>query len=383
MPIESHSLIIRTPFAENSRFFRDATRGLPRTPGVYIMRDSLGHPVYVGKAKNLRRRVGSYFTPSASGDAKVSKLLSVLSGLYYAETDSELEALLLESRLVKLWLPMFNRDLRQPESTCFLRVDLRDPLPVIRAVRFRREDGALYIGPFRGTSRVAEALEAVNGVYKLPQCAEQTRLKPKERGCTYHAFGRCLGPCTERIDVDEYHRQVRMAWNSLSGRSDDAIRKLIARRTEVVEQFRFEEAYRVQNRIRALEAIGCGCLSAPSGLGGRFITVVPSESPARPVVLMISNGKLVARFVCGSPDEPTEDQLNRMLRCLDHPTRDLLPSRPSSDDLLIVHSYLRRNRLERYILPYPSDSLVPAIRSAVKGIRRTRRQIDAASPHGP
>lgn len=369
MPIESHSPVLLSRLAAKAAPFRDAARELPSTPGVYIMRDSLGHTVYVGKAKNLRRRVGSYFAPSASSDSKVSKLLAVLSSLHYAETDSELEALLLESRLVKLWLPIFNRDLRQPESTCFLRVDMREPLPVIRVVRFQAEDGALHIGPLRGPSRVAEALDAVNSVYKLPQCTDPHQPGSRGRGCTYRDLGRCLGPCAADIDADAYRGQVQAAWNSLSGRTDDAISRLIARRTELVERFRFEEAYRVQSRVRALEAIGYGRLSAPSGLGGRFVVVAPSASPARPVLLLISHGKLVARFVCGRRDEPSDAQLSRMIRCLEDTTRDLLPSKPSSDDLLIVHSYLRRNRLEQCLVPCPSDCLISAIRKAVEIVR--------------
>ncbi len=382
MPVHEHSLVTCARLAGTGGVFRDAARELPRTPGVYIMRDSLGHPVYVGKAKDLRRRVGSYFTPSAAEDAKVSKLLSVLSGLYYAETDSELEALLLESRLVKMWLPIFNRELRQPESTCFLRVDMRDPVPAIRMVRFRSEDGALHMGPFRGPARVAEALEAANTVYRLPQCADPSR-RAGRTGCAYRGFDRCLGPCTGAADMDEYRGQVSAAWDSLSGASDDAVRKLVARRTEVVEQFRFEEAYRVQNRIRALEALVCGRLSTPSEIGGRFVAVVPSASRARPVVLMISHGKLAARFVCGDPSAPSVEQLSRMLRCLEGPARDLLPSSPSSDDMLIVHSYMRSHRLERYLLPYPSEGLTAAIRSAVEGIRATGARAVAASPREP
>jgi len=104
-------------------------------------------------------------------------------------------------------------------------------------------------------------------------------------------------------------------------------------------------------------------------LGGRFVIVVPSGSPARPVVLLISHGKLVARFVCGEHCTPTAEQIERMLRCLDHPNRDLLPGKPSSDDLLIVHSYLRRHRLRDCILPYPSAGLVQAVRAAVERMR--------------
>lgn len=367
MTLESRRTIPRAqPRTEAIQEFRKAARRLPRTPGVYIMRDSLGNPIYVGKAKDLRRRVGSYFAPSAANDSKVSKLLTAISSIHYAETDTELEALLLESRLVKQWLPMFNRDLRQPETMCFLRLDMADALPSIEVVHERCSDGAAYAGPFRSMSFVYEAVEAVRFAYRLRQCSGP--LVSRQRACTYGDFGRCSGPCAGHVSANEYRAQALAAWDSLSGRSHDAMDRLIARRTYLVEQFRFEDAYRVQSRIRALEAVGRGRLSAPTDLGGSFVVVVPSASPTQPVLLLFDSGRLAARFACGSRSEPSEAQLTRMLRCLDHPGRDLLPSKPSTDDLLIVHSYLRQHRLESCVLPCPAGDLVERIRAVVARI---------------
>ncbi len=359
--------------AERLAEFAAAARNLPRSPGVYIMCAPLANPIYVGKAKNLQRRVSAYFAPSAARDRKVSRMLAALASIYYAETDSELEALLLEARLVKQWLPRFNRELREPESYCFVRIRLSDQLPLIEVTRARTDDGAWYAGPFRCPSTVREAVEAVTSVFRLRRCSAPVLPGSRKWGCVYHDLGKCAAPCAGTVPVAQYRASVEAAADSLGGISHEALARLTDSRDQLAEQFRFEGAHRVHSRIQALEQVSSGSLNVRPTLDGKFVAVAPTRFPGCPVLLLISHGKLAGKFICRPRASPTREQLMRAFKCLDSAKRDLLPGTPSSDDALIIQSFLKRRSLSDSLFVFAPDApenLIDRVRCAVDAVRR-------------
>lgn len=331
-----------------------AGRMLPDTPGVYMMENVRREVIYVGKAVNLRKRVSSYTTPSAMKDSKVRKIVHGVDSLAYVETPSELEALLLESRLIKQFHPQFNRQLIEPDSCRWLMLTTGDGLPRVEIVG-RASGISPCIGPLWSSSLLYDALEGVSNVFRLRRCSGILLPGEKKRACTLHDLGKCAGPCAGRVTEHEYALSVQAAWDSLSGESDFALRALTERRAFLAEQYRFEEAQVVHHQIRALEHIAAARENL-LGASGDFALVVPSHLRRRPVILLFAEGRLGDKLVASPHLYPDEEMIANRLARLHISHRDLLPGKPSTDDLLIIQSYLRRNDLRNYACPLAPDT---------------------------
>lgn len=360
-----------TALTESRQRLRAIANHLPQRPGVYIMKDAHGTIIYVGKAVNLRRRVGSYAAPSAMKDGKVAKLVGSIKSLSFVEVSSELEALLIESRLIKAHIPTFNRQLIDPESCCFLRLDPREGLPRIEVVRFRRDDDAEYLGPFWHSAFVRDAAEAVTNAFRLRRCSGKPA--PGKAPCMYSELGKCSGPCSGEASGQAYRRSVLIAWDSLAGKSDEASRRLTTRRDRLSDQLRFEDARTVHLQIRALEHVSSS-VPDPCMLDGDFAVVVPSYLRGRPVVLMFGDGRLLNTSLSGPRSYPDTTMIAERLVRMCKPSPDLLPGRPTRDDLLIIHSYLNRRAAKGILVPLHSHKSVAAladsILSAITEVRR-------------
>jgi len=315
------------------------------------MQNPVGEIIYIGKAVNLRRRVTSYTTPSALRDRKVKALSAEFGSLCYIETPSELEALLVESRLIKANLPPYNRRLTEPESCCYIAADFNDPAPRLDVTPRHMDDGREYLGPFPGRSAVCDAVEAVSNVFRLRLC--RAPLLKSRSPCIRHELGKCGAPCGGS-GLQSYRAAFDCAWESLGGRSGEAMQRLSERRDRLADAMRFEDALAVQNHIRVLSRIA---LLAPDAVssGMDFALVTPSYLKGRPSLLLFSRGRLSARFLCGPSSYPDtcmiESGIGGMLFA-----GDLLPGRPSADDLLIINSYVKQHRLEKYIVRIEADT---------------------------
>lgn len=328
---------------ESRQRIRKASAELPDRPGIYMMSDSAERVIYVGKAVNLRRRVRSYANPSSARDPKVAKLITRVASVSHMETSSELEALLVESRLIKTKLPMFNRKLIQPESCCYLRMDPEAEIPHIDLVTSCAIDGALYLGPFTRAAYARDGLEAISTVFRLPKCSRTRRTASHTRTCTYHDFNRCSGPCCSRISDAEYRLSVEAAWESLAGRSTAGADRLLDIRSRLIDELRFEDAMAVHKQIKALELIVRNCAQDPLP-SGDLAVIAPSYLDRRPVVFLFSDGKLRDRFMVAPGKYPEEHMVESRLARIRTSKKDLLPGTPSLDDLLIIRAYVRNRR---------------------------------------
>jgi predicted GIY-YIG superfamily endonuclease len=367
-----HATTISAPDVQSTDprlLLQAAARTLSARPGVYIMKDRNGSVIYVGKAVNLRRRVSGYATISGQKDSKVRKLVAEFASLSCIETPSEIQALLVESRLIKEKIPAFNRRLIEPESCRYLRVDLREDLPQIEVVRSRNGDGATYLGPFWSSAFVEEATLAVTNVFKLRRCTRETLPGSKEWACIYHDLQKCSGPCSGKVSREEYRKAVHDAWRSLGGKSDLALAALLSRRDRLSDELRFEDAFQVHRQVRALELVAALNPEAVTPTG-TFGLIAPSYMRGRPVALVFSNNRLIAQFTCGPRTHPNQSVIENALEQSAASKRDLLPGRPTIDDMLIVSSYVRHHDLDRFIIPMPdgassarsAESLSDAIR---------------------
>jgi excinuclease ABC subunit C len=221
---------------------QDKIDHLPAEPGVYIYKNSQGSIIYVGKARSLRQRVRSYFQESRSLDPKTEHLVSEICDLEYIIADSEVEALILESTLVKKHQPRYNVNLKDDKSFPYLKLTAQEPYPRIFITRRIKKDGALYFGPFLPANYARRTLKLVNKYFKLRTCNLEINGK-LPRPCLDYQMKRCLGPCVAGLCTrEEYARAVEDAKLLLSGRTDELIRKLEIRMNEASREMRYETA---------------------------------------------------------------------------------------------------------------------------------------------
>ena len=221
---------------------KEKIENLPGSPGVYLYRDSSGKIVYVGKAKSLRNRVRSYFQEGRPLDPKTDRLVSEVADIECIVTDSEVEALILESTLVKKNQPRYNVNLKDDKSFPYLKLTVNEPYPRIFITRRIKRDGALYFGPFLPASYARQTIKLINKYFKLRTCnLEIDGSLP--RPCLDYQMKRCLGPCVAGLcSREQYGRAVEDVKLLLSGKSEELIRQLESRMNEASEQLRYEAA---------------------------------------------------------------------------------------------------------------------------------------------
>jgi excinuclease ABC subunit C len=225
-----------------SSILRQKLDNLPPSPGVYIFKNGEGRMIYVGKALSLRNRVRSYFQESRSLDPKTEHLVSEIADLETIIVDNEVEALILESTLVKRNQPRYNVNLKDDKSFPYLKLTVNEPYPRIFITRRIKQDGALYFGPFLPASYARQSLRLINRYFKLRTCnlpIDGTLPRP----CLDYQMKRCLGPCVEGLcskeQYDQADEDVRLL---LSGKTDRLIRELEQRMSQASEDLRYEAA---------------------------------------------------------------------------------------------------------------------------------------------
>jgi excinuclease ABC subunit C len=215
---------------------------LPAEPGVYIYKDFQGKIIYVGKARSLRQRVRSYFQESRPLDLKTQHLVAEVADLEYIITDSEVEALILESTLVKKNQPRYNIQLKDDKSFPYLKLTVNEPYPRIFITRRIRKDGALYYGPFLPASYARQTLKLLNKYFRLRTCNLEINGKAA-RPCLDCQMNRCLGPCVASVcSKEDYDRAVEDVKLFLSGKTEDLVKRLEDRMNDAAENLRYESA---------------------------------------------------------------------------------------------------------------------------------------------
>lgn len=228
-------------------------RGLTQRPGVYRMLDSRGQVIYVGKAKDLRRRVGSYFQGRAQ-DAKTMALVRAIADVEVTVTRTETEALMLEYNLIKRHRPRFNVVLRDDKSYPYIHVDPNDEFPRLSFYRGpRTKRGKLY-GPYPSAGAVRSTLNELQKLFRLRQC-DDTYFANRSRPCLQYQIRRCSAPCVGLISKEEYARDVENAMLFLEGRGDAVTERLVERMEQASAELRFELAAQYRDQLAKLRNI--------------------------------------------------------------------------------------------------------------------------------
>lgn len=225
---------------------------LPEQPGVYLFKDHAGDLLYVGKAARLADRVRSYFLKSADHSPKTSLLVGQIADVETMVTRSELEALILESNLVKRHRPRFNVVLRDDKQYPYLRLPVKENFPRLSIVRRVQKDGALYYGPYTPAGALRETLKVIKRVFPLATCAIDIDGRA-ERACIEFEIKRCMAPCTGNQSQEDYHKIVRQVRQFLEGRDRELLDDLRTLMEAAAEREDFEEAARLRDRLFKIE----------------------------------------------------------------------------------------------------------------------------------
>ncbi len=235
---------------------REKAAKLPLSPGVYIMKDEQEKIIYIGKSKLLKNRVSQYFQDTARHNLKTQKMVSRVRDFEYMLTDTEMEALSLENRLIKLHQPKFNICLKDGKTYPYLKLNVKDPYPRLIITRKRLQDGALYFGPYSGSGTAHAILQTVERVFHLPNCKHQF---PKDIGkirpCLYAHMKQCVAPCNNSISQEDYQSLCKEVALFLRGSYRETEANLIEKMEYASENLMFEAAAQYRDRITALKRL--------------------------------------------------------------------------------------------------------------------------------
>ena len=236
---------------------REKAARLPAEPGVYLMKDSSGTVIYVGKAKKLRNRVSQYFQENAAHSAKTKLMVSKIDHFEVIVAASEFEALVLECAQIKQYMPKYNILLKDDKGYPYLRLNMNDAYPRITMVSRIDNDGANYFGPYGSRSVTNDLLQTIIHSLKLPDCSRKfPRDIGKDRPCLNYHMGQCAGWCQTELSQAAYREIIEEAKQLLTGNYKQAADKIRKQMLQAADELNFELAASLRNRLNAIEALG-------------------------------------------------------------------------------------------------------------------------------
>src|SRR4051812_35214547 len=217
---------------------------LPHKPGIYLMKDRFGTVIYVGKARDLRKRVSQYFHPSRrmGWDLKLNALVDAIHDFDVHVVKNEPESLLLEGRLIKEFHPRYNVSFRDDKRFLLLKINLHDPIPRFTLTRLKQDDGARYFGPFAHSGALRSTLTMIRREFNLRGCRPLTPTDADYKHCLYGNLKYCTAPCIGNVTRDQYLLQVQAAVEFLSGQSSEMEKQLQEEMKKAATALDFEKA---------------------------------------------------------------------------------------------------------------------------------------------
>ena len=230
---------------------------LPAKPGVYLMHDERDEIIYVGKAISLRNRVRQYFQSSRNKGAKIEQMVTHIARFEYIVTDSELEALVLESNLIKEHRPKYNTMLKDDKSYPFIKVTVQEAYPRVLFARRMKKDKNRYFGPYTSAGAVKDVIELVRKLYQVRSCNRNLpRDCGKDRPCLYYHMKQCMGPCRGNVGQDIYKENIKKVIRFLNGDFQETIDQLTDKMMAASEVMRFEDAAEYRDLVQSIRKIG-------------------------------------------------------------------------------------------------------------------------------
>ncbi len=377
--------------------WRPKTSDIPTSPGVYRYWDEHQRVIYVGKAKNLRNRLTSYFTDPASLHERTQTMLATAVRVDWVTVASEVEALQLEHTWIKEFDPRFNVRFRDDKSYPWLAVTWNDAFPRVFVVRGERRRGIKYYGPYVQAWVIRDTIDRLLRVYPVRTCSETVfkRAKASGRPCLLGYIDKCSAPCVGRVDAEEHRELVQGFVSLIEGDTKTVLRRLHAEMAEASEALEFEKAARLRDDISAVESVAQkSSVVLPADADADVIAIVDDELAAGIQVFHVRQGRIRGErgFVTDKQDSGSASDI--MLRVLQQlyaddggevPPREVLVSVEPSD-ISIAQEWLTNRRGSNVDIRVPQRGDKRALMETVEqnasqsfALYRTRRGADIAS----
>ncbi len=343
---------------------REKLELLQKKPGVYLFKNSRAEIIYVGKAKVLRNRVRSYFQDSRNLDIKTARLVGKIADLETIITDSEVEALILESNLIKEYKPRYNINLKDDKSFPYIRVT-NEPFPRIFPTRKLVRDGSRYFGPYTDVLSMRELLKTVKRLFPLRSCnlalTEESISQGKFRVCLNYHIKKCHGPCQGFISRSEYMQMIDYVVGFIEGKSTKVVESITRQMHESAAARKFEQAARLRDQLQSIQAFQQKQkVVDPSFRDRDIIAVAMDDGDACVVVFQVREGKIIGRqhfFLNGIENENmpavTTVFLQQYYISRDYVPLEILLPAPLGADAVTIKTWLSEKRGERIELLAP------------------------------
>ncbi len=272
----------------------DNLKKLPDSPGVYIHKDKLGNIIYVGKAKNLRKRVRQYFRPASGLEPRIRSMVSQIAEFEYITVGSEVEALILECNLIKKHRPKYNILLRDDKTYPYIKVT-NEEYPRILKTRLVKKDGSRYFGPYSDAGAVNRIVDLLNSAFSLKRCAA-TSFSEDFRPCLNYHINECKGICTGQVSADEYCAAVGGAVEFLRGHTGSILSELKEKMRMASEAMEYEEAAACRDNIEAVKALSeIQRVVLNSGDEADVVLPCATDTGSYVAVFSVRDGKMIGR----------------------------------------------------------------------------------------
>ncbi len=362
---------------------------LPNKPGCYIMKNSAGEIIYVGKAINLRNRVRSYFHTPNDQDFKTRQLVKNIAHIEWIVVGSELEALILEMNLIKKHRPRYNVRLKDDKRYPYIKVHWAEAFPKVTVTRQMVNDGSRYFGPYTSVWAVHQTLDVLRRIFPYLTCDREITGQDA-RACLYYDIKLCAGPCIGRVDQAGYRQMIDDLCQFLDGRTEPIVARLRQEMEQAAEELRFERAAAIRDQISAIDrVVEKQKVISNEQIDSDVIAMARANGEACVQIFFIRNGKMIGReyFILeGTEDEPDSEIIAEFVKqfyseAASIPNEVLLPQ--EVEEAQIIRQWLNTRRTGpkvELVVPRegtPQELVQMATENAVETLRALKAQWDA------
>jgi len=328
----------------NTMDIKEKIRNLPSVPGVYLMKDSFDSVIYVGKSKNLRSRVGSYFHSSKSHPPKVLKMVRNIKDFDYITTDTEFEAFMLECKLIKEIKPLYNKKMKSPESYCYIKIGISEEFPSIEISRdYSPEDGNLYFGPYTSINTVERGLMGIRECCRIMCNGRPQKPSP----CVNHSLGLCIGVCLDSTSKEDYKAIIESIVRLLSGKDKTIIEEIKEKMDSSAEKLDFEKAAKYRDYLGAVKYLSSKSSVVEYTKKNKNIAVLEPFGGNCVKLFLIKGNKVLFSdkytFMASEPEKLKQDLKDAIFSFFGNDTvsSSVAVGREEIDESQIIYSYLK------------------------------------------
>lgn len=351
---------------------RSLLDGIPHAPGVYIMLDGEERVIYIGKAKDLRKRVSSYYSQPLGYTRKMDGLLESINAIETVVVGSELEALLLESQLIRRYRPRFNTVQRNVEQYVYVKVDVANQWPTVTLARDRADDGARYFGPFRSSRQARDAVALINDILPLRTCRRSFKdARSLGSPCIELSLKRCLGPCVGQADREEYRAHVNLVLSFFSGERQTLLDHLHEKLTDSARHQNFERAAKLRDQITRLDHVALEQAQLDSAaLNSHALLVLPGAEAGVREVWYLLRGQRWAQLSVGATMNARDvaDRLRPIRERALQAERGIVPHHHSVDETSLIQRRLQRSPDHPAYIPWTPEATCGALALRALGV---------------